>query len=288
MKTTVHCFNETDPLLEVIIGYPDNLHADPTAIEIVNATQAALYYTSDCPTATTAIPEFQSFRFAMESQGITVHTPQPCNVSDQLTPRDIGFVIGDTFFVANMAKKSRKQEWYGIKHLIDQFANVVYVPDDLVIEGGDIVVDKNQVFVGISQRTTIEGYEWLKSQLPQDLSCTPILLKSLEEGEDCLHLDCVFVPVGSNHALIYPDGIKEIPPQLNQYHWLEVTRDEQIALATNVLSLSPTIVISRDIATRVNALLEGIGITVIPLVFNEAPKTGGSFRCCTLPLNRKS
>lgn len=284
----VNCTSETGRLRDVIIGYPDNFHEDPSTVEIVNSTQAAIYNSSDRPTAERAIVEFKEFEKVMSDRGIKVYKPKPCNVPDQLTPRDIGFVIGDTFFRAGMARDSRKEEWKGIEHLIGVLSKVVNVPDGIVIEGGDIVVDRGHVYVGISQRTNMAGFEWLRDQCSDSgFQMTPVLLKGLDEGEDCLHLDCVFVPIGQGSALIYPAGMSVVPDSIrDDYKWIEVTKEEQVALGTNVLSLSETSVIIRESATRIGDLLERIGLEVIPLKFDEAPKTGGSFRCCTLTLVR--
>ncbi len=189
-----------------------------------------------------------------------------------------------------MASEPRKREKKGIERFIQRIkpSHVIEVPEDVVIEGGDIIVDKGIVFVGISQRTTADGVDFLEHALRRSyFDVVPVELKSLTEGEDVLHLDCAFNPVGRNHALIYPDGMKDIPSSItNTYELIEVTRDEQQQLGVNVLSLSQDTVISRHSAIRVNQALRGIGLRVIELKFDEAPKTGGSFRCCTLPLRR--
>lgn len=285
----VLCVNESGRLRDVILGKYDNFHADPTTVEVVNEAQAKSYESNSKPTAATLAPEFNNLTRVLEANGVRVRLPMPTNVPDQLTPRDIGFTIGDTFFVANMARKSRKTEFQGILGIIGAMPKVIQVPANIIIEGGDIVVDKGKVFVGISQRTTLAGVDFLRSVLETQYSIEPVHLKSLEEGEDCLHLDCAFVPVGERHALIYEDGINHISDSIrHNYEWIPVTKTEQAELATNVLSISPKLVISRDIATRINTILEAIGINVLPLQFNEAPKTGGSFRCCTLPLYRDS
>lgn len=284
----VYCKTETGILKAVIIGYPNNFHNNNSIIEVVNQTQEKFYADPSVkPCVPKLIPEFANFQEILEKNDIKVCVPQSCEVPDQLTPRDIGFVVGDTFFIAEMAKKSRKSEFNGIVHIIKQFDNgtkVIKVPNDIVIEGGDIIVDGNLVFVGLSQRTTKGGYNFLVNQLP-DFQVIPVFLKSLKEGEDCLHLDCVFVPVGKSHALIYPQGIKKIPDEMRLYDWLEINREEQEQLGTNVLSLSPKTVISRHNANRINSELKQI-VKVIELNFDEAPKTGGSFRCCSLPLLR--
>ena len=285
----LNCDSETGVLLEVVIGYPDNFHEDPDTVEIINQTQARIYSTTEIPTAQNAIPEFANFKQILEENGVTVHVPFACNVPDQMTPRDIGFVIGNTFFLASMAKKSRQLEWHGIAHLFPKFKQFVEVPKNIFIEGGDVVVDKGMVFIGYGQRTSLEGAAWLQKQLAgSPYKVVPVPIKDVADGEDCLHLDCAFVPVGNNHALYYGPAFKHPIPEIEEnYKLIHVTQAEQFALATNVLSISPNIVISRDSAVRVNQVLSESGLTVITTKFDESPKTGGSFRCCSLPLIRK-
>lgn len=294
-----HCLNESDTLKQVIIGYADNLRIDSSGnkkdYDPVNATQARHKGTSAEPTPETTVPEFQEFRRIMEENGIEVLEQEPCpdeaEVDDQLTPRDVGFVIGETFFLASMAKPSRKREWEGMSKILDKIPQekIVRVPESIVVEGGDIVVDKGNVYVGISQRTTKEGLEFLRKELEgSGFKVVPIELPTPEEGKDCLHLDCVFVPVGKNSALVFPEGMRQMPAEMmSDYKMIPVNQEEQENLATNVLAISPTKVIARDSATRVNEEMKNAGLDVITMKFDEAPKTGGSFRCCTLPLIRE-
>jgi N-dimethylarginine dimethylaminohydrolase len=248
------------------------------------------------PSMEVSIPEFRNLQKVLEEQGVEVLTPdalgKESKVFNQSYSRDIGFVIGDKFFVSRMKKESRMQEWRSIAKFVAAIpeANRVYVPEGMFIEGGDIVVDKGNVFVGISQRTTEEALAFLEVQLAgTGLKVVPVRTRSIEEGKDVLHLDCTFVPVGRDSALIYMDGISDIPTEISQnYDLIEVTAEEQRELATNVLALSPTQVIARDSAQRVNSEMTRRGIQVIPIQFNDAAMFGGSIRCCTLPLVRQS
>ena len=284
----LQCNSETGSLRSVVLGYPHNFHNNGAPVEIINKTQAKFFTLTSKPTAESLQSEFLEFQQTLENYGVKVFVPEPCDVPDQLTPRDIGFVIGDRFFLARMAKQSRVNEYQGIRYLIDQFGpeKVVRVPEGMVIEGGDIIVEGKNIFIGLSQRTDRDGCDWLAQQIT-DYNIIPVHLKTIAEGEDCLHLDCVFVPVGKGNCLIYPEGIKgEIPLPLKEFKWIVVTSEEQSQLATNVLSLSDHRVISRTATRRVNAELRKLGLEVIVLKYDEAPKTGGSFRCCTLPLWR--
>ncbi len=216
-------------------------------------------------------------------------------VYDQLTPRDIAVVIGHQLVLCNMAKSSRRYESAGLFSLLQDFTanepNVLIPPFDCLLEGGDIIVDKRRILVGISERTNLKGVDWLRRTFQGEFEVIPLHLKKLEEGENVLHLDCAFNPVGEQHALIYAEGFKEIPGLLEkEYQWIKVNKEEQQALATNVLSVSPKILIARDHpqCARVNQVLRDHGLSVEEVKFDAAPSTGGAFRCCSLPLVRKS
>ncbi len=279
--------SETGRLRSVIIGYPDNFHKIPPAI--INETQKQYYFGPDRPTRERVMAELDDFKQTLASHGVAVLQPEPLdNVPDQLMTRDIGVVIGDTFVVTQMARESRRDEWLGLLPILDQMGTqrVIKVPDDIVVEGGDVIVDNGRILVGLSQRTGPEGAAYLASRFPQ-FEVVPVPLKQLADGENVLHLDCSFVPVGQRSALVYPDGLAQMPAAIaDQYDLIEVTKAEQQILATNVLSISPTQVIARTRASRVNAEMRRRGLKVIELPFDDPPKTGGSFRCCSLPLWR--
>jgi len=293
-KIKVSCESETGKLESVIIGFGDNFHINPSFIEVTNAKQEKNIGTDQDARIEGMITDLHELKMVLSERGIEVYTPKACSEEAkcpcQVYPRDIGFVIGETFFLASMASKSRRREFEGIQYLINSMdqKNIIKIPDDVVLEGGDVMVDKGNVFVGLGQRSNPEGYHYLKEKLNgTNFNVIPVRTKSLKDGEDCLHLDCTFMPVGDKYALIYHEGIEMIPHEMIQdYTFIEINREEQERMGTNVLSISPTEVISRDIERRVNEEMRKAGINVIEVSFNEPAKLGGSLRCCTLPLVR--
>jgi len=276
-------------LKSLVIGLPDNFHQSGE-VEVINKKMEKYYSSDEKPTPQNLKPEFDLLQKTLEGVGVTVyHQKSVLGVPDQLTSRDIGFVVGNTFVVAGMAKKSRKQEYKGIEHLFHDFeGELIYVPSGVILEGGDVIVDNPYIFLGLSQRSTMQGVEFLKQNF-KDWYTVPVYLKPLSEGEDVLHLDCAFMPTAEDEALIYKPGFKEIPKEISEKYgsgFINVTKQEQLELGTNVLQLGPKKIISRDKAHGLNAKLKSLGYDVTPLKFDEAPKTGGSFHCCTLPLYR--
>lgn len=67
---------------------------------------------------------------------------------------------------------------------------------------------------------------------------------------------------------------------------ISVTDEEQFQMGPNVLSIGDGKVISLPQNERLNNVLESEGYKVIRVDLSEIIKSGGSFRCCTLPLQR--
>lgn len=284
-------YNETDQLKKVIIGRWQNYAENPQYIELVNESQKR-----GLPDKDQLKSEISTFKAELEKLGVEVLIPRWVGpiVYDQLTPRDIGVVIGNTFLICPMMKSSRRFEVAGIFDFVNEMngsgANIL-LPDepDIFLEGGDILVNGGRIFVGISQRTNEKGVSFLQQHFSNDFDIVPIQCKKLQEGEDVLHLDCAINPVGEDYLLIYPEGLSEIPEVLrSEFQWLEVTKGEQQLLGTNVLSIDKATVIARKHPglSRVNNMIRQCGIKVIEVKFDAPCSTGGSFRCGTLPLVR--
>ncbi len=288
MKRTFSQYNETDTLKTVIIGRWEGFHEDETYSNVLEEKR-------ENPSTDQLKREFEAFQKALEENGVEVLIPEYVGkfLHDQLTPRDVAVVIGNQIIICNMAKSSRKYEIAGIFPLIRDFTGgeptLLIPPVECLIEGGDIMVDRGRMIVGLSQRTNVNGYEWLLDHFTGQMEVIPIYLTDLKKEENVLHLDCAFNPVGDNSALVYMDGIKPIPDFFKkEYDLIEVNKEEQQALATNVFSVSKKLVIARDHPQSKRAVgeMRKRGIEVIEIPFDGAPSTGGSFRCCTLPLIR--
>jgi len=289
---SLHVTTEYDPLCDVIIGTGEGYHRAPAQVALVNGKQQRSFAAQGHASDVQVQAEFASFRAALEGAGITVHQPRlaPDTVPDQTCPRDIGFVIGDTFVQANMREPTRTDEIDGIRHILNRCTGPqITVPSGVCLEGGDVIVDGDVIFVGIGQRSDVAGAGFLQQVFAQDYQILPLPCRQPETGEDILHLDCTFNPLGLGHALIYPQGLADIPDLIqSRYEWIELTRAEADEMAANVVSAAPDHVIARTAPScaRVNAALRDAGYRVTEVDFDAVPATGGSFRCATLPLRR--
>ena len=109
-------------------------------------------------------------------------------------------------------------------------------------------------------------------------------------NEKYLHLDCVFNILSPEVGLIFPKALDEQTITMlseRKYKLIEVSEEEQFTLGTNVLSIGDKKVFSLPQNKNVNAQMRAHGFEVIEVDFSEIIKSGGSFRCCSMPVVRE-
>jgi N-dimethylarginine dimethylaminohydrolase len=275
-KATV-CQSEYDRLTRVIVAEPTYM----AITEVINETQK--HFLSDNIDTEVATHQHQMFVDVLKNEGIKVeYLPVKDHLNEQVFTRDIGFTLGETLFIANMASDIRKEETGLLVDALEKSKTPFQPLDGSSIEGGDVLIDGKTIYVGVSERTTEAAIDLLKQQLP-DYELCPLPLVG-----DILHLDCTFNIVSQTDALIYRDGLTDEAVELleKRYNLIDVSADEQFTLGTNVLSIGDKKVISLPNNQAVNKQLKDKGYHVIEVAFDEIIKSGGSFRCCTLPVVR--
>lgn len=277
MSAKASCFTEYDTLKKVILCEPTFM----TIKQAINETQQQ--YLKDNIDTKKAIEQHRVFVETFKINGVEVELlPAEERFPEQIFTRDIGFTIGNQVFVAEMAHDIRSgEEKPFIKWLEKEKTTYTNLIGDH-IEGGDVLIDGKTIFIGISNRTNEMAIHHLQNLLPT-YEVVPIPFT-----DTFLHLDCVFNIISPNEALIYPGEIDEEKVKLlaTRYNFIEVSKDEQATLGTNVLSIGEKKIISLPINHRVNEELRKRGYTVIEVDITEIIKSGGAFRCCSLPILR--
>lgn len=244
------------------------------------------------PTENDIKAELASFENALQAAGIEVLRPKDLIGVEQIFTRDIGFVIDDKFIVANMKEPVRQQEFPGIEHLVGDLTEdqIIHLPSTAFMEGGDVIVHNNHIFVGISKRTNYTGYEFLKKQFPhKQVHALPLVVTD-DPATNVLHLDCAFQPVGHNDAIIYEEGFSSKPEILYQVfsdeQLIKVSSEQKQRMFPNVFSIAPDKVIIEENFTQLADILALKGIESVKVKFKETSKLSGLLRCSTLPLSR--
>lgn len=273
---TIKCITEYDTLRRVILCPPEFMAID----EVINEVQKK--YEDENIDKARAMKQHAQFETLLEENGVEVITlPTSEKYPEQVFTRDIGFTIGNEVFIADLAANIRKGEEITLKEwLIAQ--DIPYQSATDRMEGGDIIVDSDTIYIGISSRTSEKAVSKLEEKLPDHN------IKRIPFDGRYLHLDCVFNLLSSKKALYFPAAFDQQTIDLlaASYELIEVAEDEQFSLGTNVLSIGNNKVFSLPQNEKVNKDLRAHGFKVIEVDFSEIIKSGGSFRCCSMPVER--
>lgn len=277
MQFNIH--SEFGVLREVLLGSIRNF----TLNIPINTTQQH-YYAAHPPKMERLIEQEARFIEVLEQHGVTIHQLPLMETSfTQFFVRDIATVIGDTVVVCALKEAIRQTETAALNLLLRDAEKHLIRADAGFLEGGDILIDKSIIYVGLGERTNAAGLAFLERHFGRTFEIIP-----LKMADTFLHLDVVLNLLGKGEALVYAPALESSALELlaKRHSLIEVTAEEQFNLATNVFSLAPEIIVVDERNTRLNDRLTHQKYEVIPLAFDEVGKMGGSFRCGTCPLRR--
>lgn len=273
-----YCMSEYDILKKVIVCEPQYMEIR----EVINDTQKQ--FKNENIDRVLAMQQHKQFIEQLEDLDVKVYKlPTLATFPEQVFTRDIGFTIGKIVFVAEMANHLRQGEDEVLKSWLTEEQLPFYDLTKTHIEGGDVLIDRKSIYIGVSSRTDEKSIVQLQNLLPHfEISALPF-------NEKFLHLDCVFNILSETEALIFPDAFakEEIDLLRSRYDLIEINDCEQFTLGANVLSIGRKKIISLTGNKNVNRQLRTRGYEVIEVDLSEIIKSGGSFRCCTMPLVRE-
>ncbi len=296
--------NETSRLRAVVLGSAVNNGPTPTIEEAYDPKSLEHILAGTYPIEKDMVNEMEAFNKVFQKYDVNVFRPEMIENYNQIFTRDIGFVIDGIFIKANILP-DRNRELEAIQYVIDQIdpLKVVRPPDDVHIEGGDVMLWNDYIFIGtykgsdykdyITARTNMQGVQYIKELFPNKIVKEFDLVKSkIEARDNALHLDCCFQPVGTNKGIIYKSGFREeadymyLVKLFGKENLFHITRDEMYHMNSNVFSIAPDVVVSEKNFVRLNNWLREQGFTVEEIPYAEIAKQEGLLRCSTLPLIR--
>lgn len=273
---TTKCDSEYNQLQRVLICQPTHMAIE----EVINDVQKK--YEDENIDVKLAMQQHKDFEQTLRKNDVEVITlPASKDFPEQVFTRDIGFTLGDNVFVAQMASDIRQGEEKELENWL-QGKNISFHKSNDRVEGGDVIIDRNIVYIGISSRTSESAVQGLRNSLPNHT------IIHVPFDEKYLHLDCVFNIISPEKALIFPGAFKPnvIKSLGEKYELIEVSEGEQFTMGTNVLSIGNKKVVSLPQNKQVNEQLRQHNFEVLEVDFSEIIKSGGSFRCCSMPLER--
>ncbi|MBL7560001.1 amidinotransferase [Olleya sp. YSTF-M6] len=296
--------NETSRLRAVVLGTAVSNGPTPKLEEAYDPKSLLHIKAGTYPIEADMVNEMEAVAAIFEKYDVKVYRPELIKDCNQIFARDIAFVIDDVFIKANILP-DRENELEAIQYVIDQIdpEKVIRPPEEVHIEGGDVMLWNDYIFVGtyrgedysdyIVARTNKAGVDFITQQFPDKKVMSFDLNKSQTNPYDnALHLDCCFQPIGTDKAILHKEGFRDE----SEFEWLLnffgkdncfiISKEEMFNMNSNIFSISENIIISEQNFTRLNTWLRDKGFTVEEVPYAEIAKQEGLLRCSTMPLLR--
>lgn len=301
----LHIKNEFSRLREVVLGSANTNGPTPGLEETYDPKSAKHIKEGTYPKVSDMVAEMAAVKAVFDKYDVKVYRPTDIIDYNQIFSRDIGFVIEDKLFKANILP-DREKEFTAIEHVWSHISkeNRISLPEEAHVEGGDVMPHGDYIFVGtyrgddyadyITARTNQAAIDFLQETFPKKIVKSFNLRKSnTVPEENALHLDCCFQPIGRGKCIIHENGFLEN----DEYQWLvdffgkencfHIDKMEMYYMNSNIFSISEDVIISEKNFIRLNTWLREQGFTVEEVPYFEISKQEGLLRCSTLPLVRE-
>ena len=296
--------NETSRLRAVVLGSAVSNGPTPTSEQCYDPKSREHVLAGTYPKEKDMMLEMEAVAQVFRKYDVQVFRPKIIEEYNQIFSRDIAFVVENKFIKANILP-DRDREILALEHIWLQIPkeNRITLPEECHIEGGDVILWNNYIFVGtytaddysdfITARTNGKAVKALQQLFPHKIVKAFELRKSnYNPKENALHLDCCFQPIGNGKAIVHKNGFLVE----DDYQWLlnffgeenifQISKEEMYQMYSNVFSISEKVIISEKNFTRLNNWLRLQGFIVEEVPYAEIAKQEGLLRCSTLPLIR--
>jgi len=217
-----------------------------------------------------AAAEHREYRHLLESLGETVvELPGDAAYPDCVFIEDTAIVLPDLAIITRPGAESRRGETRVVAEELAKYRAVVRIEAPATLDGGDVLVLDNRIFVGMSNRTNEPALAQLRVHSRREV--VPI------DVARCLHLKSAVTRVAKNALLIDREWIDASPFD----GWTLIDVDPSEPAGANAL-LIDGIVIYPSAFPKTRARLEAHGIDVRTVDASELAKAEGGVTCCAL------
>lgn len=244
--------------------------------------------------------------------------------------RDPGACVGNGINIHHMSTPARRRESLLLEYMtkynrdfaLEDTPMWYNIRGKYSIEGGDVLVlSKEIVAIGFSQRTTLAGIECFAENLLKNSQFKKVLVFDIPKCRAFMHLDTVFTMVDYDKFTIHPEiegplGVYEVTlgadgqlkynammDELANILALELklpavelircgggdlvaAQREQWNDGSNTLCIAPGTVVTYERNYVTNDLLDKKGIKVLAIPSAELSRGRGGPRCMSCPVNR--
>jgi dimethylargininase len=226
-------------------------HVQPQAIEYVVASA-----------------QHEQYRQMLASLGLeVVSIPADPAYPDCVFIEDTAIVLDDVAVITRPGAESRRGETRAVAEVLEQYRPLVHIEAPSTIDGGDVLVLDDRIYVGLSQRTNEAALAQLRFHTRREV--IPVNVHG------CLHLKSAITRVSKGELLVNRDWI-DVTPFAG---WTLIDVEEPFA--ANALLAGDTVVYPNAFPHTREKLRH---LDVREVDASELAKAEGGVTCCSLIL----
>jgi len=220
-----------------------------------------------------AVAEHQAYERALSQLGVAVRRLQGApEHPDAVFVEDTAIVFDELAIVTRPGAESRRGEVDVVADTLAAHRRLEFIEAPATLDGGDVLVDGERVFVGRSSRTNDAAMSQLSTMLhPLGYRVIPV------DFGGCLHLKSAVTRIADRLLLANPQWV-----QASVFHGSRVVPVDPVEPhAANALAVGGAVIYPAQFRGT-HARLEAEGLRVVPVEITELAKAEAGVTCCSL------
>jgi len=221
-----------------------------------------------------AIIQHQSYIDVLIKCGLDVLVLEPCEeYPDSTFVEDVALITPKCAIITRPGAPSRRGEVHQIEFVLKQrFNNIEAIEAPGTLDGGDIMMVGDHYYIGLSERTNLEGAKQIIQILKKyGMSGSTISLKKV------LHLKTSLSYLEKNNLVVSGEFIND--SSFGQYNSIEIPEKE--SYAANCIWVNGSVIIPLGCPTT-KQRINNVGYPVIETDVSEFEKLDGGLSCLSL------
>lgn len=191
---------------------------------------------------------------------------------DAVFVEDTAVVLDEIALITRPGAASRRAEIESVEAALRPFRDILRIEFPAALDGGDVLVVGNDIYVGLSSRTNKHAVDQMRQRLERYGYQVHSLMVS-----GCLHLKSAVTAVSENMLLVNPDWIDS--RVFKRYEIIEIAPGE--TYGANGLRIGEAVIYPLAFP-RTAERLDKRGIRVKFVDLSELAKAEGAVTCCSL------